>query len=387
MRISFFCSTPNFRGIHQYSLGLSRLIEPFALCRFCQPTTKVSAGRSPLAFFQQLLWELFPNVYSYNSDFEIFATPRLPIKYLLQKRRTAIVGGIVLDFIQYIDDWSPASLWSLYTTNGLLDLAKRMIHTLYFNFSIHKFDFIISISNFTYSSFWQRSPKAYYRFKDRSLVLHPSPSFSPERVASVSQSLPSEEVDPSVFRVHVVTGHLTSKQPRVLEECLQTLQVFAVNKSLSCEINIFGYSSPVLRAMSCSTFRIHCYQGYVDEKLLIKSNLHSHVFLSTSAEEGFGIPLLDSLLFGLKCVCTPIEPFKEICETYSAFDNQSQFSSSSESAANELTFLLLEAAATPLSINVPQRVASYIERYTELEVAKQKSLSDFLARQLNNIAS
>ena len=130
MKIMFFCSTPNFRGIHQYSLYVKRLVIPFSSARLRLPKANLFSRLQILRFVSQLFWELFPSGGRFKADFEIYSSPRLPIRSLLFKNKRNLGGVFLLDFIQYIEDWSLHSLWSLYSSCGILELSKRIVHTL-----------------------------------------------------------------------------------------------------------------------------------------------------------------------------------------------------------------------------------------------------------------
>lgn len=384
MKTVFFCSTPNFRGIHQYCLYVERLVSTFAVVRLQLPDSNLVSRLPVFRFLYQFFWELFPCGGGVDADFEIYASPRLPIRSLLFKTKSNLCGVFLLDFIQCIEDWSPRSLWSLYSDNGILELAKRIVHTLHFNLSLRRLDFVISISNYTSNCLSHWSPRDCERLWDHSIVLHPSPSFSR---SSVEKGLASLKTlfDPSVFRIHVVTGFSPSKQPLLLEKCLSSLKPLAQRSSRSFEINIFGYGSSFLHSISSPIFQINCHSGYVDESLLIQSSLLANLFVSTSLQEGFGIPLLDSVLFGLDCVCTPIPPFREIASTYSNFGNSVRFVSSCDvSNVEEFGELILASSSRFLQVDPVLRANNYLIKSSKIEHESRERLLAFLEDQLES---
>ena len=314
MKTVFFCSTPNSRGIHQYCQYVERLVSSFSVVRLRVPKYLTFLRLPVYRFLHQLLWELFPSGSDFKADFELFSSPRLPIRSLLFKPERKLCGVFLHDFIQCIDHWSPRSLWSLYSSYGFLELSKRIVHTIHFKLSLRSLDFLLFNSEFTSKCFADWSPLDHNRLSAHSIVLHPSPSFSRTSVEKALE-LSNELFDPSVFRIHIVTGFSPSKGALLLEQCISSLSQHVQNTSRDFEINIFGYSSPFLQSLSSPDFKINCLPHFVDETSLIHSSLRSDVFLSTSFEEGFGIPLLDSTLFGLDCVCTPIPAFREISST------------------------------------------------------------------------
>lgn len=383
MRIEFFCGSPNFRGIHQYCLYLDRLAKPLYSVGIRQPYSSYPKRSLLLRFISQFFWELFPGPNRRDVNLEIFASPRLPVRNIIFQGKRQLSGAVVLDFIQCIDDWSLLSLLSLHNAHGFIELIKRVIHTIYFLLSLDRVDFIVFISQHASSGLQAYNPVQYKRLSAHSLILHPSPSFSPRLIEDVLFSLPLEN-DPTALAIHVVTGNAPSKQPQVLEQCLKKLKVSAKNNGLRIICNVFGYDSVMLKNLTDNNFAITSYAGFVDERFLVQSCLLSHVFLSTSRAEGFGIPLLDSLLFGLRCVCTPIEPFREISNTYASFSSPVQFSSSSDaSAADELADLLLENADKISSINPIQRATNYINLSAQIGLSAKERLNKFLLDQLS----
>jgi hypothetical protein len=382
MRLAFYCSTPNFRGIHQYCLYISRLATSFASVVTSQPCAPFAKKKPPLHFLYQLIWELLPGHPSSNRQIEIFASPRLPLRYLFEQNNNPICGAVVLDFIQCIDQWSPYSLWSLYKSYGFLELIKRVIHTFHFNISLRRLDFIINISHFTESSLQRWSAEQYRRLSDHSLVLHPSPSFSPASILDSLQTLPLL-IDTSVFRIHIVTGNSPSKQPLLLEQCLSSLKSNGSSRFQRFEINIFGYSSLILEELSCNDFIVNCHYSYTEERFLIQSSLLANLFFSTSREEGFGIPLLDSLLFDMKCICTPIEPFREICNNYDIASDQVFFTSSCDnSLIDEFVSTVMSAALIPHDVNPVKRASIYVHKSRDIETCARIRLENFLSEQL-----
>lgn len=335
-----------------------------------------------LRFVSQFLWELFPGANRMDVDHEIFSSPRLPVRRIIFREKRHLSGAVVHDLIQCIDNWSFLSLVSLYRKYGLIELIKRIIHTIYFGLSLPRLDFIVYNSQFTSSSLQEYDPVQYKRLSAHSLILHPSPSFSSSLIEDVLSSLPFD-IDPTGLSVHVVTGHAPSKQPQVLEQCLKKLKFDAKNLGLRVNCNVFGYDSLLLKNLSDDVFVINSYAGFVDQRFLIKSSLLSHVFLSTSRAEGFGIPLLDSLLFRLRCVCTPIESFREISNTYASPGSSVQFSTSTgASAADELADLVLDNANQSFLINPKQKAVDYINLSAVIEHNSKQRLNKFLLKEL-----
>jgi hypothetical protein len=189
--------------------------------------------------------------------------------------------------------------------------------------------------------------------------------------------------DSSAFRIHVVTGFSPSKQPLLLEKCLSSLKSLVQGSFRCFEINIFGYGSSSLRSLSSQDFRVNCYPGHVDESLLIQSSLQANLFISTSLEEGFGIPLLDSVLFGLDCVCTPIPPFREIASTYASLGNSVKFVSSCDvSSVEQFDQLILASSSRFQQVDPVVRANNYLARLSEIEHDSRERLLAFLEYQL-----
>lgn len=378
MKVEIFCSSPNFRGIHQYCLFIYRLANSAFSVTIRQPDISASNKSTLFQYIFQSFWEFFPGKTSLRADLEIYSSPRLPVRRFFSQRKNKFSGAVIHDFIQCIDDWSLSSLLSLYRDHGLIELVKRILHTCHFNLSLSKFDFIINNSRYTSELLRDYNSDQFKRLSSRSLVLHPSPSFSAASVEDTLAKVPIA-IDPSICCIHIVTGFSPSKQAATLEKSLEKLKSMSDERHMRFNINIFGYSSPFLQSLSSNDFYINAHAGFVDEHYIIKSSLLSHLFLSTSRVEGFGIPLLDSLLFGLQCICTPIDSFREISTTYSSYGSPVRFTTSTSGIiADEIVDLIFQAVCNLGVVNTRSRARRYIHYASQIQIDSQRHLSSFL---------
>jgi hypothetical protein len=278
-------------------------------------------------------------------------------------------------------------LFDIYSKHGILVLSKRLLHTVHFNLSLRKSSLLLFNSRYTLNLFRENYSSFYRRLSSNLLVFHPSPSFSASSIEDSLETLIFKPDSP-VLNLHIVSGFSQNKQYQLLELCLHKFKPFAASLDLDLSINIFGYDSQFLTNLSSNSFKINCYSGLVDEQLLIQSSLIADLFLSTSEVEGFGIPLLDSLLFGLQCVCTPIDSFLEINTCYALRPSQALFPSTFDiSSSDEIVNLLLQSLLSPVSLSPRQRADLYINSAAEIETSSKNLFSSFLQSQLSSSAS
>lgn len=382
MRLSIFCSTPNYRGIHQYSLYLARLLQGLHSTSYVKPSFSLRSFPGIFNYLTQIVWEVFPGSCVHRVDVEIFSSPRLPLRAFFPGRNRSVCGVVLLDFIQYFGSYSPSYLFRFCAKHGFAEFLKYSVHTFFSRLSLKRADFVIIISSFTASNFCLLLPEESQRLSSHSLILHPAPSFRKESVLKALNSLPSSDSSKPVT-LHIVTGSSPSKNTPLLEACLSSLKdKSAIHKS-NFIINIFGYNSKFLRGLSATGFSVNCYSKSVSEVDLIHSYLYSDIFLSTSAQEGFGMPLLDSLLFDLCCITTPIDPFLEIARQYSSSSNDVYSSSSCDiSVADEMAALIIQASQSLVSRSPEEKAYSYIKASESIFSDAQHKLSMFLEQQM-----
>lgn len=382
MKFSVFCSTPNSRGIHQYSLYLTRLLNRLYPTSYVIPSFSSRSFSGLITFVSQIIWEFFPGFSYYQVDVEIFSSPRLPLRAFFSSRNQPLRGVVLHDFIQYLQSYSPRYLLRLCINAGIIEFSKYCVHTLLSFLSLKRVDFVVINSSFTADCFLHRLPNEARRLSAHSLVLHPAPSFSRDAVLDALHSLPSCDTSRPVT-LHIVTGSSPSKNTPLLEACLSSLKEKLANYESNFIVHIFGYDSKPLSCLSTSDFSIHCHPKSVSETVLIHSYLCSDIFLSTSVQEGFGIPLLDSILFNLCCIATPIDPFLEIARQYSSSTNDVCFASSFDiSVADEMATLIIHACRSLVSRSPKEKAYSYIEASESIFADAQHKLSMFLEQQM-----
>jgi len=383
MKLSIFCSTPNSRGIHQYSLYLTRLLRELHPVSYVTPSFSSRSFPGLFNFVAQIIWEIFPGSSGHQADAEIFSSPRLPLRAFLPARNCPLRGVILHDFIQYLESYSPGYLFRLCLKDGFIEMMKHCVHTLYSLLSLKRADLILINSSFTAANFLHRLPDEAQRLSANVLILHPAPSFRKDTVLNALNKLPSCDASKPVT-LHIITGSAPSKNTALLEACLSCLNEKAANDQIDFVINIFGYASKALSRLSASGFSVNCYSNYVSESVLVNSYLLSDIFVSTSSQEGFGIPFMDSILFNLCCIATPVESFLEISRHYRLFSNDVYFSGSCEiSAADEIAALIIEASRSLVYRSPEEKAYSYIKASESIVLDAQHKLSTFLEQQMS----
>jgi len=382
MKTLLYCSTPNSRGIHQYSLLLYRTSLSFGYASHVYPSLACQFRNKLVSYILQILWELFHCTPAELFDVEIYSYPRLPIAALFCKKNLPIRGIVVHDFIQYVDDHSISSLFRLYNIFGPLELLKRLVHTAHFRLSLIRADFVLFNSQYTASLFKELFALSSRRLSGRSLILHPAPSFAPPAVVNAIDSLPSM-INQSSIGIHIVSGFSPSKRSDILEHFLLKISNYSVGRNQNFHVNVFGYESTFLQNLVSENFSVYCHSGFVDESKLIVSCLTSHVFISTSDAEGFGIPLLDSMLFGLSCVCSPIPAYQEIVNTHPSLGDSVIFINGLSLEPDEEYFLAFIRAMSKFSDFSPAaRAQAYLRRFRQIEERSAVSLKSFLLAQM-----
>ena len=88
------------------------------------------------------------------------------------------------------------------------------------------------------------------------------------------------------------------------------------------------------KSITYKNLKINNFQTNVDDIVLIETYINAHIYISTSSEEGFGIPFLDAILFGCSCICSDIQVYKEIMKKYSKYNQNIYLVNSKDNIIN-----------------------------------------------------
>ena len=114
------------------------------------------------------------------------------------------------------------------------------------------------------------------------------------------------------IKILFVTGNPSTKRSNIISPLVEKL---AINKkNINFQVTIIGNINTQIKNQR--NLKIFKPNKSISEENLIREYLETDLFISTSIAEGFGIPLLDALLFGINCLATDISSYKEIRQFY-----------------------------------------------------------------------
>ena len=367
-KVNIILSTPNNRGIHRYSNSLLDILKINYVCRYKTFKLYNKIFLKNLRFVFQIFWELFIN-FSKKDKNLIFTYPRLPIRLLIRKKnKGSSVGIVVYDFIQCISFVNIFSTFLILKSNGLIDFLKKVIHTLLFNKSLVKSDYFIVISEDTKKKLLNWFNKINLINQEKIIVLHPLPSFNElviKNFIKSSQNINGKKnIKSNQLNIICVTGNSPSKRKEILLPIFEKLASRNPNKIIN--ISIFGTNLNLENIQSSNNLKITNFQTNVEDKVLIETYISSHIYISTSSEEGFGIPFLDAILFGCSCVCSDIQVYKEIKKKYSKFNQNISLVNSKNDIINSFYKYLQLQFDNLETINSKKRLQKYIMNYKSI---------------------
>ena len=367
-KVNLILSTPNNRGIHRYSNSLLDILKINYVCRYKTFKLYNKIFLKNLRFVFQIFWELFIN-FSKKDKNLIFTYPRLPIRLLIRKKnKGSSVGIVVYDFIQCISFVNIFSTFLILKSNGLIDFLKKVIHTLLFNKSLVKSDYFIVISEDTKKKLLNWIKKINLINQVKIIVLHPLPSFNElviKNFIKSSQNINGKKnIKSNQLNIICVTGNSPSKRKEILLPIFEKLASRNPDKIIN--ISIFGTELNLENIQSSNNLKITNFQTNVEDKVLIETYISSHIYISTSSEEGFGIPFLDAILFGCSCVCSDIQVYKEIKKKYSKFNQNISLVNSKNDIINSFYKYLQLQFDNLETINSKKRLQKYIMNYKSI---------------------
>ena len=367
-KVNLILSTPNNRGIHRYSNSLLDILKINYECKSKKFKLYNKIFIKNLRFVIQIFWELFIN-FSKKDKNLIFTYPRLPLSLLMRKKnKRSSVGIVVYDFIQCISFENLFSTFLILKSNGLIDFLKKVIHTLLFNKSLVKSDYFIVISEDTKKKLLNWFNKINLINQEKIIVLHPLPSFNELVIKNFiiySKKINGKKnIKSNQVNIICISGNSPSKRKEILLPIFEKLASRNPDKIIN--ISIFGADLNLENIQSSNNLKINNFQTNVEDKVLIETYINSHIYISTSSEEGFGIPFLDAILFGCGCICSDIQVYKEIKKKYSKYNKNISLVNSKDNIINsfykniQLQFDNLE------TINSKKRLQKYIINYKSI---------------------
>ena len=367
-KVNVILSTPNYRGIHRYSNSLLDILKINYECKSKTFKLYNKIFLKNLRFVIQIFWELFIN-FSKKEKNLIFTYPRLPLSLLMRKRNKRYsVGIVVYDFIQCISFKNFFSTFLILKSNGLIDFFKKVIHTLLFNKSLVKSDYFIVISEDTKKKLLNWFNKINLINQEKIIVLHPLPSFNELVIKNFiiySQKINGKKnIKSNQLNIICISGNSPSKRKEILLPIFEKLASRNPDKIIN--ISVFGADLNLENIQSSNNLKINNFQTNVDDTVLIETYINAHIYISTSSEEGFGIPFLDAILFGCSCICSDIQVYKEIKKKYSKYNQNISLVNSKENLINSFYKHLQLQFENLETINSKKRLQKYIINYKSI---------------------
>ena len=367
-KVNLILSTPNNRGIHRYSNSLLDILKINYECKSKTFKLYNKIFLKNLRFVIQIFWELFIN-FSKKDKNLIFTYPRLPLSLLMSKKnKRCSVGIVVYDFIQCISFENFLSNFLILKSNGLIDFFKKVIHTLLFNKSLVKSDYFIVISEDTKKKLLNWFNKIDLINQEKIIVLHPLPSFNELVIKNFiiySKKINEKKnIKSNQLNIICISGNAPSKRKGILLPIFEKLASRNPDKIIN--ISIFGADLNLENIQFSNNLRINNFHTNVDDNVLIETYINSHIYISTSSEEGFGIPFLDAILFGCSCICSDIQVYKEIKKKYSKYNQNIYLVNSKDNIINSFYKNLQLQFDNLETINSKKRLQKYIINYKSI---------------------
>lgn len=294
-RVAIVCSSGNNRGIHRYSTGLGSLIENVRMV--------VYSGSKWI-----VLWEMIGICMERSvlkgADTIIFANTRISPLLSITLGYTRVII-VVHDLMDTVWDKRPGG------SKGFGKSFAILGNTVVMFFSIWRAQSIIVNSNVT-----KRDLRRKGLLNNRNVhVIYPRPTFRQDIVCELKIDDSQEAEDE--FAVLVVTGKSENKNRGGYYELARVL--FEVH-GIKPRFDIVGNTMEdctveEVNLITSDRVRVNLL-GKVDDSELLTLYLEASVFCSLSSNEGFGIPLDDALGFGIDCVTSNIDAYKEVSDLH-----------------------------------------------------------------------
>lgn len=313
LRVYLSISSPNERGMHIYAKNLFRLIgknnSPFL------NFPKLNKKFKKFQFLNQIFWELKPlkKEVSFENDRYISVHPRYPLNLLFNSNFLQRKKGIVIcDYMQCLNFLEIQKNLSLIRNSSIIEIIKMIYHTIFFKLTVERSDFLIYISHNTKKELKNWIHKDIINQKPQ-IVIHPLPSFDPKKVLIQAKKLEIKSVKRNEINLLFVSGTPSTKRSHMILPIIKEVANYLENYRFM--VNILG-GIPILRDDIPKNLKIFSPKKSILEYKLIEIYLKTDIFISTSINEGFGIPLLDAMNFDIHCIASDIKAYKEINQYY-----------------------------------------------------------------------
>lgn len=280
------CSSPNGRGIHRYAKGI---------CTAVNESVLIEKGESLIpAVCWEIIWPLANCKFLSNHARLFIVNTRVSPLLWLRRSKVIVVVHDAMDTL--------ISRRVVATRLSPLNLFAYLVNTVWIVASIRRSKHVVFNSNAT-----RRCYRKFIGGKETSVV-YPHPSFD----SSFDRAGSTRGVVSESYRILSVTGRSRNKAldeyivfARLLRKRIEGFKLILVGVEWA-DLGVDGELEDEL-AKSC----IECKRGISDNEL-VEEYLNCDLYLSLSADEGFGIPLDDALGFGIKCVASMIDAYIEI---------------------------------------------------------------------------
>lgn len=309
-------STQNNRGMHIYAKNLTKLLNKKLKSKLYLPT-KIKYSKYNLDLLSQILFELKPIKINNIEEFNVFISvhPRYPIDMLINNKKFLKKGIVIHDYMQCINIKEILNNPSILKSLGIKEFLKRMYHTFLFKITLKKIEFIIFNSKYTKNGIGNWSKKQVINRKP-SIVIHPLPSFDMELVVEEAKKFKSYKAK-NELNLLFISGNQLSKRSTLILPIISLLA--EENPDIYFKVSVIGLKNMSFRFYP-NNLEIYAPKESISNKELVKKYLEADFFLSTSIEEGFGMPLLDALCFGVKSIVSDIPTYREIRDSYSSLN-------------------------------------------------------------------
>lgn len=293
------CSSTNSRGIHQYATRLSGLVGS---------RTGLFCPWSGSYVLWEQIWIVRHFLKIRKAKLVVFANTRVsPLLWPLI--RWSNVAVVVHDLMDTIAD-SSLKKTCLDTRLSAFGFTRVAINTALIKASISNARVLITNSKKT-----ARELQRYYKPKrtQQIVVINPMKSFTFEEIKTAA--VYARKAKGRTVKMLAVAG---SSRNKAIDDYMHLMKSI-VNSGIEGEgiqlvivgIDRFALDNEARQIFEEMCERIVLVKG-IGNTELARLYLESDIFVSTSIDEGYGMPIADSLSFGLDVVARDIEVYREI---------------------------------------------------------------------------
>lgn len=362
--------------MHIYTKNLTKILIKNFKAYIYKPKVKFHKNEI-FKTFKIIYFELKPLKKNLQKKFDIFISvhPRYPLNMLLGRNHINQKKGIVIcDYMQCISLNNTTEIKKLIKEFKILEIFRKFYHTFFFKLTLKKADFYIFISNYTRSGIneWDKKNNNYVKPE---IVIHPLPSFNFEKVYTISNKLNSKiSSNKNLIKLLFITGNPSTKRNHLIIPIIKSLA--EKNKNLSFYVSIVGGIK--LNYISLpKNIKIDLPNKSISESSLIKKFLETNFFISTSQEEGFGIPLLDAVCFNIFCIASKIKAYEEIQKTY---QNEQLYLVENHADKFSYVEVINKLLKKDISFSQKNRSEKYLANYEKIFLKTEQRMKKFLKK-------